>query len=51
MREQRGNEATTELPGLPIRYPVESECRHKPATTEQWFEEFTIDDDSLSRRQ
>jgi N-acyl-D-amino-acid deacylase len=48
---KRGNEATRVLPGLPIRYPVESESRHKPATTEQWLEEFTSDDGSLSRKQ
>ena len=48
---KRDNQATGELPGLPIRYPVESESRHKPATTEQWLEEFTIDDGSLTPRE
>jgi len=47
---KRNNEATGALPGLPIRYPVESEGRHELATTEQWLEEFSIDDGSLSPR-
>ncbi len=48
---KRDNVATGELAGLPIRYPVESEGRHVPATTEQWLREFTIDDGSLTPRE
>lgn len=46
---KRDNEATGVMAGLPIRYPVEDEGRHKPASTEQWLTVFTIDDGSLSR--
>jgi len=35
---KRDNAATGKLPGLPIRYPVESEGRHEPASTWQWLE-------------
>jgi len=45
---KRDGEATGELPGLPIRYPVEARGRHEPATTKQWLEEFTIDDSSIA---
>jgi N-acyl-D-glutamate deacylase len=48
---KRDNAPTGALPGLPIRYPVESEGRHVPATTEQWLQEFTIDDGSLLQRE
>jgi len=48
---KRDNKATGALPGKPIRYPVEAEGRHDPATTEQWLEEFTIDDGSLTPRE
>ncbi len=47
---KRDDEPTGALPGLPIRYPVESSGRHEPATTRQWLQEFTIDDGSLSPR-
>jgi N-acyl-D-aspartate/D-glutamate deacylase len=47
---KRDNEATDLMPGEPIRYPVEGSPRHVPASTEQWLEEFTIDDGSLSPR-
>ena len=47
---KRDEQPTGALPGLPIRYPVESEGRHEPATTKQWLQEFTIDDGSLSPR-
>ena len=47
---KRDGKATDVFPGLPVRYPVEPEGRHKPATTEQWLEEFTIDDASLAPR-
>jgi len=46
---KRSGEATGELPGLPIRYPVEAEGRHKPATAKQWLQEFSIDDGSLTQ--
>ena len=45
---KRDNEATGVMAGLPIRYPVEDEGRHKPASTEQWLTVFTIDGGSLS---
>ena len=45
---KRDDQATDNLPGLPIRYPVEDEGRHVPSTTEQWLETFTIDDTSLN---
>jgi hypothetical protein len=45
---KRDGKATDALPGIPIRYPVEAEGRHVPATTEQWLATFTIDDGSLS---
>ncbi len=47
---KRDDEPTGELPGLPIRYAVESSGRHEPATTKQWLQEFTIDDGSLRSR-
>jgi hypothetical protein len=45
---KRDNAPTGALPGLPIRYRVESQGRHEPATTKQWLQEFTIDDGSLT---
>ena len=47
---KRNGEATNEFSGLPIRYPVESDGRYVPATTEQWLDQFAIDDGSLSER-
>jgi len=47
---KRDGEATGVLAGLPIRYPVEAETRHEPATTKQWLQEFTIDDGSLKSK-
>jgi len=46
---KRNGEATGALSRLPIHYTAESEGRHEPATTEQWLEEFSIDDGSLSQ--
>ena len=48
---KREDKPTGALPGLPIRYPVESAGRHEPATTRQWLQEFTIDDGSLTPRE
>ena len=45
---KRDNKATDVMAGQPIRYPVEDEGRHVPATTEQWLEDFSIDDGSIA---
>jgi len=37
--------------GQPIRYPIENEGRHVPATTEQWLDDFRIDDSSMKPRE
>ena len=47
---KRDDEATGEMPGQPIRYPVEQEGRFVPASTEQWLEDFTLDDSSTKPR-
>ena len=46
---KRDDKPTGELPGLAIRYLVEIEGRHVPATQEQWLKTFSIDDGSLRR--
>ncbi len=48
---KRDNKATDAFPGVPIRFPVEAEGRHEPATEEVWLQEFTIDDSTLAPRQ
>ena len=47
---KRDNEATGEMSGQPIRYPVEQEGRFVPASTEQWLDDFTLDDSSTKPR-
>jgi N-acyl-D-glutamate deacylase len=47
---KRDGQATGAMAGVPIRYPIENEARWVPATTEQWLNEFTIDDGSLTSR-
>lgn len=44
------DKATDEFPGLPIRYPVETEGRFVPVEREEWIETFTIDDGSIKPR-
>ena len=44
---KRNGKATNVMAGQPIRFPVEDEGRHVPATTEQWLEDFSIDDSSM----
>ena len=45
---KRDGKPTGALPGMPIRYPVEDEGRHRPAATKQWLQQFSIDDGSLT---
>jgi hypothetical protein len=45
---KRDNDATGVMAGQAIRYPVEDEGRHVPASTEQWLEDFSIDDGALN---
>jgi hypothetical protein len=35
------------MAGQPIRYLVEESGRHVPASTEQWLDDFSIDDSSM----
>jgi len=44
---KRNGKATDVMAGQPIRYPVEDKGRHVPATTEQWLEDFSIDDSPI----
>jgi N-acyl-D-aspartate/D-glutamate deacylase len=45
---KRDNDATDVMAGQAIRYPVEDAGRHVPASTEQWLEDFSIDDGAIS---
>lgn len=45
---KRDNKATNVMAGLPIRYPVEEKGRFVPASTEQWFEDFSLPVDGSS---
>jgi N-acyl-D-glutamate deacylase len=45
---KRDDKATDVMAGQPIRYPVEDQGRHVPASTGQWLEDFSIDDSSLA---
>lgn len=47
---KRDNKATDVMAGQPIRYPVEDEGRHVPASTKQWLEDFSIDDSTMKPR-
>jgi len=47
---KRDGQATGTLPGLPIRYPVETQGRHEPASQQQWLENFSIDDGAIRPR-
>ena len=48
---KRDGQATGNLAGIPIRYPVEEKGRFVPATTKQWLGTFTIDDGSVRPRE
>ena len=45
---KRDDKATDVMAGQPIRYPVEDQGRHVPASTQQWLEDFRIDDCSIA---
>ena len=47
---KRDNAATNELPGEPIRFPVESEGRHEPASRQRFVDEFMLDEATMRRR-
>jgi len=44
---KRDGKATDVKAGQAIRYPVEDEGRHVPASTEQWLDDFSIDDSAM----
>ena len=44
---KRDGKATNAMAGVPIRYPVEAQGRHEPASQRQWLATFTIDDSSI----
>ncbi len=44
---KRDDEATDIMAGQPIRYPVEDQGRHEPASQRQWLEGFRFDDSAL----
>jgi N-acyl-D-amino-acid deacylase len=46
---KRDNEATDAFPGQAIRFPVEVENRHEPASRERFVDEFMLDETTMRR--
>ncbi len=48
---KRDDQATDAFPGQAIRFPVEAEGRHEPASRERFVDEIMIDETTMRRRQ
>ena len=48
---KRDDRATDRFPGEAIRFPVEAEPRHEPASRQRFADEFMLDETTLARPQ